>query len=61
MKLSDNIHLELTKEEAYALFLLLEQNIKWGEIEDTRISSEQSDMLVNLKNLIEGSVSQSKW
>jgi hypothetical protein len=61
MKFSDNIQLELTKEEAYALFLLLQLNIECGEIQDSRILSEQSDMLVNLKNLIEGSVCQSKW
>jgi hypothetical protein len=61
MKLSDNIQLELTKEEAYALFLLLEMINELGEIQYSRISSEQSDMLVNLKNLIEGSVCQSKW
>lgn len=61
MKLSDNIQLELETYEAYALYRLLNYTHNGGEFKFPGISSDQSEMLFRLKNLLESSVSQSKW
>ena len=61
MKLSDNIQLELETDEAYALYRLLNYSRQGGNYNFPGISSEQSEMLFKLKNLLECSVCQSKW
>jgi hypothetical protein len=56
MKLSDNIQLELTKEEAHTLLSFLESNTHWGEITFPGSTQEQSETLIKLRYLLSQSL-----
>lgn len=56
MKPSDNIQLELSKEEAHSLLCLLESNTNCGEITFPGNTKEQSKMLIKLRYLLSQSL-----